>query len=155
MKERICGFLGDVLEGVGNDGFVCGYVTGFALLLVLALALFLLYCLKLRSRRVSSILIPMRRGALEISAGAVADLIKRLEPQFRGIEICRVGLFRRRGAVRLEIVLNFLSETESMPEIAAEIQQKVFEALKNSFGIETVESVLIRVKRAPAALSSF
>lgn len=155
MKEKICGFLGNLLDGAGNDGFVCGYVSGFALLLILVLALFLIYCFKLRSRRVSSILIPMRRGVLEISAGAVADLIKRLEPEFRGIEICRVGLFRCRGAVRLEIVLNFLSATESMPEIAAEIQQKVFDELKKSFGIETVESVLIRVKRAPAAVSSF
>ena len=33
--------------------------------------------------------------------------------------------------------------------------QKVFDELKKSFGIETVESVLIRVKRAPAAVSSF
>lgn len=149
-------FVKKLINGFESDGFVYGYISGFVFLLLIALILLIVYVFFIRPRRIMSVPIPMLQGMLVISAAAISDLVKSLDAGFKNIDILKVQPYRYRGEIRLKVYVNFLRGAETMVETTSALQQSIIKALETSFGIKSIKTVHVKVKRTPAlAPSSF
>ena len=93
----------------------------------------------LRSRRgPSKIVHQTEMGVVEISIGAVEDLIAKTARHTRGVRNAKVHIKQLAEEVKVELRI-VVGPEYNIPKVAAEIQQRTQEYLKNTVGISMSE----------------
>ena len=93
----------------------------------------------LRSRRgPSKIVHQTEMGVVEISIGAVEDLIAKTARHTRGVRNAKVHIKQLAEEVKLDLRIEVGPEY-NIPKVAAEIQQRTQEYLKNTVGVSMSE----------------
>lgn len=131
-----------------NGGFL-------AILLILAAAL-LLMVLKIwffRRKRLSKLNLPLENGEVEISAGAIADLVKSMGSRFPELEIRKVILFTGKKGPSLLVKTIFHAGGRGIPETGKEFQIRAQHELKESLGIDFVDQIDLAVIKSGKELT--
>ena len=117
MKEFISAFILR-FEEMRTSAFQYGYITGVALtILMLLLLLYYLFRAPVKSR---GIMLATPNGTLFIAASAISDLVREVEKNFTTLKILKSTLLEKKGAVTLELKINFpkTEENTSLPAVA-------------------------------------
>lgn len=130
-----------------KDGYCSGMLMAL-LIVILLLLLRLLWALIFREKRCKSILIREGDGDLLISAEAVNDVIKSLQPEFHYIHMDKIQLSCRSGKYMVLLHVSFNTQGGGMPEQRAKLKQRIKDALSEVFGIETIRKVSMRCAKA-------
>ena len=151
MKEFISEFLLR-FEEMRTSAFQYGYITGVVVAVLLLLLLLLLYCLLRAPVRCKGIMLATPNGTLFISASAISDLVREVEKEFASLKILKSTLLEKKNGAVLELKINFpkTEENISLPAVAESLQQRILQALQNTFGIDSIQEVNIEVVRGKA-----
>ena len=150
MKE-FSGMVLHLFEEMRTTAFQHGYVAGVTVSVVTLILLVLLYFLCRTKVRSKGILLAVQNGTLFISASAIADLVREVEKNFSCLKILKCTLLEKKKNYALELKINFPKEDSfSLPAAAESLQMQIMDALKNSFGIESIREINIEVIRGKA-----
>lgn len=128
-------------------GYVSGVFVAIAVICAVLIVKIILFFMFFYPRRSKGVFIPGASGSLFISANAITDLVRSLESDFKFIEISKVILFDRKKYNDLELHINFDMEGGELPSIASELQSIILSKLKDTFGIDNIKEVNIKIKR--------
>lgn len=151
MKEFISTFLLR-FEEMRTPTFQYGYIAGIAITVLMLLLLLLLYCLLRAPVRCKGIMLAAPNGTLFISASAISDLVREVEKEFASLKILKSTLLEKKKGVTLELKINFpkTEENTSLPAVAGSLQERIMQALQNTFGIDSIREINIEVVRGKA-----
>lgn len=124
-----------------------GYIAGVLVSLVTVLLLLVLRTLLkfiFREKRCRSIVIREKDGDLLISADAIYDVIKSIQPEFRYIHFNKIQLYRRKSAYRVLLHINFNTQGGGMPRQREELKKRIKTLLNEVFGINSIKKVSMR-----------
>ncbi len=124
-----------------------GYIAGVLVALVVVLLLMLIRSLLkfiFREKRCRSIVIREKDGDLLISADAIYDVIKSIQPEFRYIHFNKIQLYRRKKAYRVLLHINFNTQGGGMPRQREELKRRIKDLLSEVFGIDSIRKVSMR-----------
>jgi hypothetical protein len=137
------GLIQDV--GSFNAGFLSA-VTLFLCLVVLWLFLHLI-----SRKRVREVIIPGNHGALVVSAGAVADMVRAVvSKQFDCITIKKIILWRGRRGTVMEIHGTYDVDGGRLPEVANGMREAILNNLDGQLGIQSIKEVIPNIKKITA-----
>lgn len=129
--------------------FKMGYLMGVAFAI---LVIFLIMVLKVifvlffaYPKRAGGIEIPKDNGDVFITSSAIIGLIKSYEKNFPALRIIRIKLLRKKSGYFLDVQFEIDTEKATLPEIEEPFKERIFEGLKNSFGIESVLFIKCKV----------
>lgn len=141
----------------GND-FDRGYVIGVALallVLVSVLALKIVFRLVFRSRRCREIVVRSADGDIFVTYGALNDALFSELESFEALKVRDIRLSRVRGRYFLDIFCTYdVSDDGRFPEEARLIKARIFDALREHFGIVSVCAVRIRLEHVTGQAAS-
>ena len=150
MKEKICEFFNGlkecpVVERVMGDDFICGMITGIAVYIVIVLLVHLVFIICRRRKKCSELLIQTEKGVISISLKAVTAALKAELSSFAQLEVVRIVIFYCKKDYIFEIRSRFLPGNSDAPELYAALENNVKEYMKNTFGIENIVRVDLRI----------
>ena len=128
-----------------NRGFLSAIAVILAILFIL-LVLRLIVAFIFRTRRCSGVTINGENGDVFISSSAITSLIRSLEHEFKFVEIDKVRLYTRSKVQFLNIQIDFDASGGGLPPLSADLQSRVLSALKDVFGIESINKVHITLR---------
>ena len=126
--------------------FESGYFTGVMVsLAVILLLLFLrvVIGIMLLPRSCKGIEIKEADGDVLISADAVSDLIRALQPEFKHIAMNKIRLYRRGRRQRAVLHVSFDTEGGGMTEQRQRLKERVKEVLGTVLGIYSLTEVAV------------
>lgn len=130
--------------------FQVGYVSGVGLaiaIILLAILVKILHYFFRYPRKLSGISIPGTDGEIFISAGAITDLVKSTEDDFQFVTISKVQLLDKKIHHAVDLHIDFDIEGGRLPLISSELQLRVLSNLKDTFGIDSIKEVNIRIRK--------
>lgn len=133
-------------EGDFNRGYICG-VALVLLIVLLMLAIRLIVSIAFRTRRCKELTVSVPDGDVVVSLSALADCVMATLRSFPALQVRDVRLYRSGGTYWLELFSAFdASGAMNFPNEISAVKQQIFEALKNTFGIDNVRKIRIRVE---------
>jgi len=144
-------FLKSVFETVRpgvlepHVAFLAG-VAFALLLLILLMAAKIVIRLFFASGKSAGINISGESGSVFISANAVYELIRALEPGFQFLNFRRVTLLDRKKGHALDIEVVFSVEGGAFMGHIDKLKAMIKESLKDTFGVESVSEINVRVR---------
>jgi len=134
----------------GIFDFQVGYMTGVATAIFIIIAVLLVkICFKLFfsfPSKAQGIKVPAETGSLYVASNAIYELIKFLEVRFCYIEFKRVTLVDRKKHFSIELEVVYNMDGGALPPMSEQLKSSILESLKETFGIENIKEVNIRVK---------
>ena len=129
--------------------FRAGFISAACCFLIIV-AIF--YILQLMGRkRVREIIIPGEKGALVVSAGAVANMVHAVVAnQFRCITIKKIILWKGNRGTVMEIQGAYDIDGGRLPEVANELRETILNNLDGQLGITTIKEVVPNIKKITA-----
>lgn len=153
-------YIGSILFKFSDPeifAFQSGFLSGVIVFAVLAILIKVMVMIIFGyPKKVDGIPVEGENGTLFISSTAVSDLVESLEPSFKSVEITKVSLMKdkkRSHFVRVDVIYNIGGG--DMTAIASMMQTSIITQLKEVFGISTITSVDIRVKRSKEKKNRF
>ena len=136
---------------IAERPFSCGVLTGLAAALALLL-FFLLLGFLLRSRKLRCIVIPFEGGDLRIDAKAVDGAVRSVAENFPALDVRRVGLYGKQGAVELEVAMDFIGGdgNDSVAELSVQFRAAVARMMTETFGMEKPARIGLEILRSGA-----
>lgn len=128
-------------------GYLTGTIVALAAILLFIVIKIAVYYLLFYPRRAKGVLIQGENGSLFISSGAITDMVKTLERNFKVISIRKVLLLDKKKFNDLEVHIDFDMNEQDLPTITMEFQNTIIQTLKDNFGIDRIREVNIKVKR--------
>jgi hypothetical protein len=129
--------------------FKVGYLAGVAFAI---LVIFLIMVVKIifniffaYPKRAGGIEIPRDNGNVFIASSAIIGLIKSYEKSFPALKIAKIKLMRKKSGYFLDVHFELDTEKATLPEIEEPFKGKIFEGLRNSFGIDSVLFIKCKV----------
>ena len=105
----------------------------------------------MRRKRVREIIIPGEKGALVISASAVANMVHTVVAnQFRCITIKKIILWKGNRGTVMEIQGAYDIDGGRLPEVAQEMRENILNNLDGQLGITTIKEVVPNIKKITA-----
>ncbi len=159
MWEELYKSFLDSAQATSVD-FRNGYIAGVLIALIVVLLLMIirtLFKFIFREKRCRSIIIREKDGDLLISADAIYDVIKSIQPEFRYIHFNKIQLYRRKNAYRVLLHINFNTQGGGMPRQREELKNRIKNLLNEVFGIDSIKRVSMQCGKtdisgtAPAA----
>ena len=151
--------LGDVLkqyflfngENEWESGFRCGSFFAIATFLILLLLLVLVRMIFFRRRQIRQITMDGPAGKFDVSVSAISDILSEEVSKIPEISLLRARIYPVKGG-KSQVILsvNYFHGEEStpVPQLVSKIQENTISALSTVFGIDTIDSVMIRISRA-------
>ena len=129
--------------------FRAGFISAVCCFLVIVV---IFYIFQLMTRkRVREIIIPGDRGALVVSAGAVANMVHTIiADQFRSITIKKIILWRGNRGIVMEVQGSYDIDGGRLPEVANEMREAILNNLDGQLGITTIREVVPNIKKITA-----
>lgn len=139
----LCNELGFNLPGF-EKGIIYGAVGIIVIFIIVKL---IIRGCRGRYRKSSGIETFGEKGQFFVSSQAISDLIKTLEPEFQCLTVAKTVLLKHRSRYNLRIVANLNGSNISFHNIVNLFQERVLASVSNSFGIESITSVDLILKR--------
>lgn len=131
-----------------NADFQKGCIAGAIALIILVIILKIIFNLmRGRQRKCNGILGKDESGEVFISAIALSDLIKSLEPQFTGVYIAKTILFKEKKSYILKLIAELNDKEASFPNLIDAIRDKILTSAKENLGIESISKIDINLRR--------
>ena len=138
-------------ESDWESGFRCGSFFAIATFLILMFLLILIRMIFFRKHQIRQMVMDAPAGKFEVSISAITDLLSAEISKISEISLLRARVYPVRGG-KCQIILSinyFPAENSTpVPALVSKIQEDTLSSLSRTFGIETVDSVMIRVSRA-------
>jgi len=129
--------------------FRAGFFSATILLLLLVILWYLFHLIS--RKRVREIIIPGNRGALVVSASAVADMVRAVvSKKFNCITIKKIILWRGKRGTIMEIQGVYDIDGGRLPEVANEMREAILNNLDGQLGIKAIKEVIPNIKKITA-----
>ena len=138
-------------ESDWESGFRCGSFFAIATFLLLLLLLVLLRMIFFRRHQIRKMTMDAPAGKFEVSISAITDLLSAEISKIAEISLLKARIYPVRGnKCQIVLSINYFPGEEStpVPQLVSKIQEDTLASLSRTFGIESVDSVVIRVSRA-------
>lgn len=136
------------LIGYYTLGFGDGAFAALAGVLVYILILEIIFFMfKKKEKRCNGIFSESEKGALYVSATAIAELVKSKESEVSGITIIKTYLAKRKKSYFIKIDTELINDNGICPERVEHLQNKVLSAVNDNLGIKSIGKVDVTVKR--------
>lgn len=134
-----------------ETGFRCGSFFAIATFLLVLFVLILLRLLLFRKHQVRQIVMEGPKGNYVVSASAITDLLNVKISEFKEVSLLKTRIYPVRGGKnQITLHLNYLpgEEAAKVPELISRLQAETLGTLSETFGIDSIDSVVICVSRA-------
>ena len=136
----------ELLKSEFNRGYTAGVLT-ILLLLVLWLILRLFFLLVFRTKRCGEVVVPLGDGDLTISSDAVESTARQLLENYVQLSVRKIQLYRRGKIYLLQLYCRFMPGADGLPALAGKLKPELTALLKETFGIENLTEIRIRVEK--------
>jgi hypothetical protein len=126
-------------------GYLAGVVFSILVIFLIMLIKIIFSLFFAYPKRANGIDIPRDSGNIFITSSAIISLIKSYEKDFPALKILRMKLLRKKAGYYLDVQFELDTDKASLPDIEEPFKQRIFEGLKNSFGIESVLFIKCKV----------
>ncbi len=129
--------------------FRAGFISAVCCFLIIVV---IFYIFKMLGRkRIREIIIPGEKGALVVSAGAVANMVNTvIADQFRCITIKKIILWKGNRGTVMEIQGAYDIDGGRLPEVANGIREAILNNLDGQLGITTIKEIVPNIKKITA-----
>ena len=134
-----------------ESGFRCGSFCAIATFLILIFLLAFLRLILFRKHQIKHLELDGPQGKYEISLAAISDLLAAKVAEFSETNLLKSRIYpARRNKCRIVLYVNYFPSESSagVPDLVSKLQAETLSALSEIFGINSVETVAIRVIRA-------
>ena len=133
---------------VYNPTFQKGIIAGIILLILLILVLkILIHLFKNKDIKCGGVTGKNETGEVFVTAAAISDLVKSLEPDFIGVSIAKTMLFKKGRCYYIRLIAELNDKDVDFPNLVENIRNKIFLAVKSNLGIESIQKIDIHLKR--------
>lgn len=140
----------ELLKTLWCDDFNRGYFVAVLIIvafLVIWSLLRLILVILFRTRRCSVITVPRKDGDLIISSVAVTDAVRQELKSFPQLGAGKIQLYRNKTIYSMMLFCTFDSSSSvGLPELTDQLKPKIQEMLKNTFGIDNLKKIKIKVE---------
>ncbi|MBQ7207938.1 MAG: hypothetical protein IJS01_09095 [Lentisphaeria bacterium] len=140
----------ETVDRILQNDFNCGYVAAILSVVILLLALLflrLILWLIFRTKRCSTIVVRAENGDLIVTRRAVESVARTEVESFPQIFLRKLLIFRHGKIYSMKLFCRFERGSAGMPEIAADMRQRLTEVMMQQFGIDSLKEITICVER--------
>ena len=131
------------------EQFRLGFIAAICCILIVV-AIFYIFQFMTR-KRIREIVIPGDKGALIVSASAVANMVHTIiESQFKAITIKKITLWKGSRGTVMEMQGEYDIDGGRLPEVANEMREAILNNLDGQLGITTIKEIRPNIKKITA-----
>ena len=131
------------------EQFRLGFLAAICCILIIVVIFYIFQLMT--KKRVREIIIPGEKGALVVSASAVANMVHAIiESQFHSIKIKKITLWKGSRGTVMEMQGEYDVDGGRLPEVANEMREVILSNLDGQLGITTVKEVIPNIKKITA-----
>ena len=131
------------------EQFRTGFIAAICCFLIIVVIFYIFQFMT--RKRVREIIIPGEKGALVISASAVANMVHAIiANQFKSIIIKKITLWKGNRGIVMEMQGEYDIDGGRLPEVANGMREVILNNLDGQLGITTIKEVIPNIKKITA-----